>query len=153
MQTGTICFPLRDTSVLLGMKKRGFGKEKWNGFGGKLEDGETPRQAAVREIFEESCLCVLPDSLEEMAVIEFLENGVPIFKNTIFVFREWTGVEKETEEMRPKWFLQDAVPYDQMFAADKAWIPLVLTGKKFDGIVRFKSGLNEFERFEYTQRT
>lgn len=138
--------------MLLGMKKRGFGQGKWNGFGGKLEGGETSRQAAVREICEESCLCVLPDSLEEMAVIQFLENGVVIFKNTIFTFREWTGVEKETEEMRPEWFLQDAVPYDQMFAADKAWIPLVLAGKKFDGIVHFKDGMNEFESFEYTER-
>jgi 8-oxo-dGTP diphosphatase/2-hydroxy-dATP diphosphatase len=27
--------------ILLGFKKRGFGKNKWNGFGGKVEEGET----------------------------------------------------------------------------------------------------------------
>ena len=40
--------------LLLGMKKRGFGAGKWNGFGGKIEPGETPRQAAIREIREEA---------------------------------------------------------------------------------------------------
>ena len=49
---------MRDTSlvypvdgqgrVLLGRKKRGMGLGKWNGFGGKIEAGETMRQCAVR---------------------------------------------------------------------------------------------------------
>lgn len=34
--------------VLLGLKKRGFGAGKWNGFGGKLEAGETPLDSATR---------------------------------------------------------------------------------------------------------
>lgn len=40
--------------LLLGLKKRGFGQGKWNGFGGKLDEGESPRQAAIREMKEES---------------------------------------------------------------------------------------------------
>ena len=35
------------------MKKRGFGAGKWNGFGGKVEPGETIVEAAVREVKEE----------------------------------------------------------------------------------------------------
>jgi hypothetical protein len=34
--------------LLLGLKKRGFGQGKWNGFGGKVEPGETITQAALR---------------------------------------------------------------------------------------------------------
>lgn len=34
--------------VLLGWKKRGFGAGKWNGFGGKVEDGETMLECAKR---------------------------------------------------------------------------------------------------------
>ena len=36
------------TRILLGMKKRGFGQGRWNGFGGKVEKGETIHQAAIR---------------------------------------------------------------------------------------------------------
>ena len=39
--------------ILLGRKKRGFGAGKANGFGGKVEVGETILQAAVREMQEE----------------------------------------------------------------------------------------------------
>ena len=34
--------------ILLGLKKKGFGEGKWNGFGGKVEHGETICQAAIR---------------------------------------------------------------------------------------------------------
>ena len=39
--------------VLLGMKKRGFGAGKWNGFGGKVETGETIEDGARRYV----CVC------------------------------------------------------------------------------------------------
>jgi 8-oxo-dGTP diphosphatase/2-hydroxy-dATP diphosphatase len=35
------------------MKKRGFGKGKWNGFGGKVEEGECIEDSAIRELEEE----------------------------------------------------------------------------------------------------
>lgn len=38
--------------VLLGMKKRGFGQGRYNGFGGKVEKGETIIEAAIRETIE-----------------------------------------------------------------------------------------------------
>lgn len=38
----------KNGSVLLGLKKRGFGAGKWNGFGGKKEDGETMLECARR---------------------------------------------------------------------------------------------------------
>lgn len=46
--------PCPYTHVLLGLKKRGFGTGKWNGFGGKVEANENIRQAAVREMKEEA---------------------------------------------------------------------------------------------------
>ncbi|CAN0571511.1 unnamed protein product, partial [Ectocarpus sp. 12 AP-2014] len=36
------------------MKKRGFGEGKWNGFGGKVESGESVEEAAKRELMEEA---------------------------------------------------------------------------------------------------
>ena len=47
----TLCFTFKDSSwkqVLLGMKKRGFGAGRYNGFGGKVEPGETVKEAAIR---------------------------------------------------------------------------------------------------------
>ena len=46
----------KNSLILLGMKKRGFGTGKWNGFGGKVEAGESNEQAALRELKEESSI-------------------------------------------------------------------------------------------------
>ena len=37
MQQATLLFLVKDGDVLLGMKRKGFGMGKWNGFGGKLK--------------------------------------------------------------------------------------------------------------------
>jgi len=44
----TLVLVLQPGRVLLGMKKRGFGAGKWNGFGGKVQTGETIEAAARR---------------------------------------------------------------------------------------------------------
>ena len=43
----TLMLVVKDGRVLLGEKKRGFGMGKWNGFGGKVEAGETILEAAI----------------------------------------------------------------------------------------------------------
>ena len=37
----TLVYIRDDEKVLLGMKKRGFGQGKWNGFGGKVQKKES----------------------------------------------------------------------------------------------------------------
>ncbi len=47
----TLYFVLQPGRVLLGLKKRGFGAGKYNGFGGKVEAGESIVAAALRGMF------------------------------------------------------------------------------------------------------
>lgn len=44
----TLVLVLQPQRVLLGMKKRGFGAGRWNGFGGKVQEGETIEDGAKR---------------------------------------------------------------------------------------------------------
>ena len=44
----TLLFVIESDRVLLGMKKRGFGAGRWNGFGGKVDRDETIEEAAKR---------------------------------------------------------------------------------------------------------
>jgi predicted membrane-bound spermidine synthase len=46
-----------------------------------------------------------------------------------FLATRWKGEPQETEEMRPAWFAQDAIPYDEMWPDDRYWLPLFLEGK------------------------
>lgn len=136
MRDVTILFLLREGEVLLAMKKRGFGAGKWNGPGGKADPGETPLQAAVRECQEE--VGVTPRNLRAAGELAFYMPHDPEFGGHlahVFTATEWDGEPHETEEMRPQWFKLDEIPYDDMWADDPLWLPIVLAGGRFKGSV------------------
>ncbi|KAI1884640.1 hypothetical protein AGOR_G00228470 [Albula goreensis] len=119
------------------MKKRGFGAGKWNGFGGKVQPGETIEQAARRELLEESGLTV--DTLDKIGNIKFEFVGETELLD-VHVFRtdSFNGDPTESDEMRPQWFDLDTIPFDQMWADDRLWFPLLLQRKKFQGYFKFQ---------------
>ncbi|HEX7963626.1 MAG TPA: 8-oxo-dGTP diphosphatase [Candidatus Saccharimonadales bacterium] len=131
MKHVTLLFLRRDGELLLAMKKRGFGQGKWNGAGGKVEPGETPLAAAIRETEEE--VGVTPKNPRKMAEIDFYLTSDPTFNNYahVFVSTEWDGEPHETEEMRPQWFPENALPYDEMWGDDRSWLPQLLAGRRF----------------------
>ena len=47
------------------MKKRSFGAGKWNGFGGKVKEGEEIHEAAKRETKEEAGISLSPNPRPE----------------------------------------------------------------------------------------
>ncbi len=135
----TLCIVHQHPRVLLGMKKRGFGAGRWNGFGGKLAEGESIEDAARRELLEESGLTAL--SLEKMGIIEFEFQGNPeILEVHIFRSGEVEGEPTESDEMRPEWYEASSLPFDEMWPDDRHWFPLFLDGKKFRGKFLFGEG-------------
>ena len=58
---------------------------------------------------------------------------VHVFKADVY-----EGEPVETEEMRPQWFDTECIPYDEMWADDRHWLPLVLLkNKKINGRFHF----------------
>lgn len=128
MKLCSLLFLLRDNEILLAMKKRGFGADRWNGVGGKLEPGETLEQAMVRETEEE--IGVTPLTYRKMAIHDFVfESGIPDMQVHSFLCDSWQGEPTETEEMAPRWFKLADIPYDDMWEDDLLWLPLVLKAK------------------------
>jgi 8-oxo-dGTP diphosphatase len=129
MKTCSLLFLLKDDRILLAMKKRGFGSDRWNGVGGKVEPNETLEQATIRECQEE--IGVTPKNLAKVAEHDFVfPDGMTDMYVHAFISREWEGEPVETEEMRPQWFKQSEVPYKEMWQDDEYWLPLILEGKK-----------------------
>jgi 8-oxo-dGTP diphosphatase len=139
----TLCFvidPDEGRQVLLGLKKRGFGVGKWNGFGGKIEPDETPPQAASRELYEECGLRATPADLEPHGTLTFRFPHCKEYDHFVHVFltHRWQGVPVETAEMRAVWYPVDALPFDAMWDDDKYWLPLVLQGKRLTAEFTYK---------------
>ncbi len=132
----TLCIVHEGERVLLGMKKRGFGADRWNGFGGKVMPGESIEEAARRETHEEAMIELL--NLEKVGVLTFSFEGSPEpLEVHLFKARTFRGLPTETEEMRPAWFAQSEIPFDTMWPDDRYWMPLFLADKKFEGRFHF----------------
>ncbi len=128
----TLCFITAGNKILLAKKKRGWGEGLYNGYGGKLQDGETIIEAAKRETHEE--IGIIVDALEERGFLQFtFEAKEGIFDVHIFAITHYTGIPIESEEMIPEWFDLENIPYNKMWADDQYWLPIFLKGEKFQG--------------------
>lgn len=134
----TLCMVYRFPHVLLGMKKRGFGAGRWNGFGGKVLPEESIEQATGREVFEEAGIQI--ERMEKFGVLEFeFQKNPEILEVHMFGCNDFSGIPIETEEMRPQWFGVDNIPFSDMWPDDIYWFPLFLAGKKFTGRFFFEN--------------
>ncbi|NCU44519.1 8-oxo-dGTP diphosphatase [Candidatus Falkowbacteria bacterium] len=135
----TLCVIQQEEQLLLGMKKRGFGAGRWNGFGGKVGIDETIEAAAQRELLEEAG--VVASSLDKVGIIEFeFQHNSEILEVHIFKAVDFSGQPTESEEMRPQWFSVEQIPYKEMWPDDIYWLPLFLAEKKFVGKFLFGDG-------------
>lgn len=118
--------------VLLAMKKRSHGVGKWNGPGGKVKVGESMKDAACREVWEEVGLRVLPDDLIDVGVVEFVYEGQSENTNrcSVFLARVFSGELTESDEMRPQWFPLADLPWDNMWKSDEVWLLQALRGER-----------------------
>jgi len=150
MKILTLAFLLKENEICLAMKKRGFGEGNWNGYGGKVEEGETIEFAAVREIGEESGVNVNERDLGKIAIVDFFFEDGKHLEVHIFFTRVWNGEPIETEEMRPAWYAFDEIPYDLMWADDIHWLPRTLKGEKLRGTVNFNTDGKTIKDMEWT---
>ena len=135
----TLLFLRSGDQILLALKKRGFGMGRWNGAGGKLEPGETIEQALVRESVEE--IGVTPTNWTAVGQLDFVQDAETADPWHMFVYAyiadAWEGEPTESEEMMPKWFHIEDIPYQDMWGDDEFWLPYVLDGKKVVGEFTF----------------
>jgi 8-oxo-dGTP diphosphatase len=142
----TLVFVVRAGQVLLIRKKRGLGAGKINGPGGRIEPGETPAESAVREVQEEVGVTPLAPALRGELRFQFADG----YSTHVWVFRAegCRGEVCETDEAVPLWTPLDAIPWDEMWADDRIWLPALLAGRRvagrflFDGDVMLDHALD-----------
>ncbi len=145
-ERGTLCFVIHDGTIWLIEKKRGLGAGKVNGPGGRIEKGETPEDAAVRETQEE--VGMTPTGVEWAGELSFQFRDGYSLHCTVYRAAGWEGELVETDEAKPFWVRTDQIPYERMWADDEHWMPRLLAGEKFRGWFEFAKDRMEWKRME-----
>jgi len=131
----TVGFLIKNGRVNLPMKKRKMGAGLRNGYGGGIEDGETPAECVMRETMEEGRIKTWLQDLRRIALLRCHHitetNGKSLWIVHVFETGFWLGEPKETSEMGPPaWFPIDALPIDELMLDDRIWLPRLFRDRK-----------------------
>ncbi len=146
----TLAFPFREGKILLGMGTRGVNKNRWNGFGGKMDAEDVSlTDCAVRELGEEVGLTADEKDLRYHGSVTFHWGidvpglGVQSAKSVqvhMFTLEQWQGDPVETESTTtPTWFPTTGLPYADMAPDNPHWLPLLLERKYFVGDIWYST--------------
>lgn len=125
------------TEVLLGEKLRGLGTGHIVGPGGKVEAGENPEEAAIREVYEEVGLIIEPGNLTPLACISypFVNREGLSQRSFVFSARVFSGELQGSGELVASWWPVQAIPYERMWSDAKLWLPRALSGEFIDATI------------------
>lgn len=134
----TLCYIEKDGCRLMlhrSKKKNDYNHDKWIGIGGKFENAESPRDCAVREVFEETGLIVQPADLEYCGVVTFVDTTLEEpYTEFMHIFRtaRFTGtLNASCDEGELEW-----VPIDRMndlphWEGDEIFLELIAQNHPF----------------------
>jgi 8-oxo-dGTP diphosphatase len=139
---GVLCYIRSGGNVLLQLKREGrFGGGLWNGPGGKIEDGESPDEAVVREVHEETGLMVRDLVEHGDLVFYFGEASEPGYTVRVYSTDRFEGELLANDEGHLEWLPEASLPYERMWPDDPVWVPHMLAGRRFEGVFRLSDDL------------
>lgn len=123
--------------VLLGLKRTGFGTGRVVALGGKIDGRESAREAAVREVREESGIDLRPEDVLCAGRITWSFPARPAWNMAAFLFTAGAGAATPvpSEEIEPRWYPVDAIPWDGMWQDAPHWVPHLLEGRTVDAAI------------------
>jgi len=142
MKLATLCYVRKNgrTLMLHRVKKQDDIHEgKWNGLGGKFEQGESPEDCVKREILEEAGLKIKEPVLKGVLTFPEFSKGEDWY---VFVFTasEFTGRTKDCPEGDLAWIADKDLLKLNLWEGDRVFLPLLRRRGHFSGKFHYKNG-------------
>ncbi|MCB9799077.1 8-oxo-dGTP diphosphatase [Candidatus Nomurabacteria bacterium] len=135
MKLATLCYLQKDGKTLMihrNKKSNDMHRDLYNGIGGKLEDGESPEDCAIREIHEETGLTVTHPTLKGM--LTFPAHGSrESWYVFVFVANEFSGNLIDPSEGTLKWIDNGTLATLPLNAGDYIFMPYLQKSGIFSG--------------------
>ncbi|MDP8231801.1 MAG: 8-oxo-dGTP diphosphatase [Candidatus Zophobacter franzmannii] len=137
----TLCYLRKDRQTLMlhrVKKVNDIHQGKWNGMGGKVEDGESPEECAIREVKEESGLDILKQRFA--GIITFpLFDGENDWYVYLFEVTSFSGEIIECDEGNLEWIDDNNIFNLPLWEGDHYFLRWLLGGKFFSAKFIYKN--------------
>lgn len=135
MRNTTLCYLERDGSLLMLFRNKKAVDEnhgKWIGVGGKFEEGETPEECAVREVYEETGLKV--GSLKLRGIITFVMQLLTTEYMFLYTCDDFSGELSDPDgcpEGILRWMEKEKLDELPMWEGDRIFLRLLMEEHPF----------------------
>ncbi|MEE9429624.1 MAG: 8-oxo-dGTP diphosphatase [Melioribacteraceae bacterium] len=142
MKLATLCYIIDGDKTLMlyrNKKENDYHEGKWNGLGGKLEQGETPEECAIREVYEESGFVVSEPEMKGLITFPMFD-GVDDWYVWAFVFKKFKGKQIDSPEGTLEWIENKKLTELNLWDGDKIFIPWLFQDKCFSAKFIYEDG-------------
>lgn len=142
MKLATLCYLRKDGKTLMIhriRKQNDVHQGKWNGLGGKLEQGETPEECVIREVREESGLIVTDPVLKGLLTFPSFAHDEDWYA-FVFVARQFSGELIDSQEGFLEWIDDAELPNLNLWEGDRIFLPWLDAPGFFSGKFTYQNG-------------
>lgn len=132
MRLTTLCYIERDGAYLMlhrTKKENDQSHDKWLGVGGKFEDGESPEECMLREVFEETGL-ILKDYAFR-GIVTFVSDRWETEYMHLFTAAEYEGESGECSEGVLEWVPKEKVTELKLWEGDRIFLERLNESRDF----------------------
>ena len=126
MKNTSLCYIEKDGKYLMlhrTKKQNDANKDKWIGIGGKFEDEESPEECMLREVAEETGLCVTDYTYR--GIVTFVSNIYETEYMHPFTADKLSGTLSECDEGTLEWIDKESVYSLSLWEGDKIFLKLI----------------------------
>ncbi len=132
MKNTTLCYLSRGDEYLMlhrVKKKNDLNHDKWIGFGGKLEENESPEEGILREVREETGLCLT--DLRYRGIVTFISDEAEGEYMHLFTAEHYEGEITDCDEGEIAWIKKVDFAALPQWEGDKIFMKLLEDGAPF----------------------
>ena len=122
----TLCYIEKENCYLMlhrVKKEQDINKNKWIGVGGHFEEGESPEDCLLREVFEETGLILT--SYRFRGIVTFCSENYPTEYMCLYTADGFTGEVKDCDEGVLEWVKKDELLNLNLWEGDKIFLKLL----------------------------
>lgn len=128
----TLCYIEQDDNYLMllrNKKQTDLNKGKWIGVGGHFEEGESPEECLIREVYEETGLTLTEYSFRGIVTFVSDERGTEYMH--LFTARGFSGEVKECNEGTLAWIPKSEILNLNLWEGDRVFLKLLFEDAPF----------------------